>query len=288
MDKRGRYGQRMDHAWSAQQLREFQDLIDALRRLASYQESEYLTEDEAAEYDALIESHGSHRDVVDRLVSFDPIMRELMDAARPGLGEYAEPPSGGWSSSDSEYWHQHVRERVLRAIGIHELGEEARRRMRADSPDLVADQFHPWVWEAAAPLWYAGSRQEAVHAAARSVNARMQQKRGHHDKSDAALCREFFSLDPPAPGRPRLRFPGSRTDHTWRSRQQGAMDFGAGCFEGIRNPAAHEHWLELSEQVALEQLAAFSLLARWIDGCTVESVTSATSPAMTGSAGASQ
>jgi Protein of unknown function (Hypoth_ymh) len=103
------------------------------------------------------------------------------------------------------------------------------------------------------------------------VNARMQQKRGHHDKSDAGLCREFFSLDKPAPGRPRLRFGGyTRTDMTWRSRQQGAMEFGAGCFEGIRNPAAHEHGLVLSEQVALEQLAAFSLLARWIDECEVE------------------
>ena len=48
------------------------------------------------------------------------------------------------------------------------------------------------------------------------------------------------------------------------------MDFGAGCFEGIRNPAAHEHGLQFPEQVALEQLAAFSLLARWVDDCTVE------------------
>jgi hypothetical protein len=48
------------------------------------------------------------------------------------------------------------------------------------------------------------------------------------------------------------------------------MQFGAGCFEGIRNPAAHEHDLVLSEQLALEQLAAFSLLARWVDECEVE------------------
>jgi hypothetical protein len=55
-----------------------------------------------------------------------------------------------------------------------------------------------------------------------------------------------------------------------RSRQQGALDFGAGCFAAIRNPAAHEHALEPGDQVALEQLAALSLLARWIDECTVE------------------
>jgi hypothetical protein len=48
------------------------------------------------------------------------------------------------------------------------------------------------------------------------------------------------------------------------------MDFGAGCFEGIRNPAAHEDRLDLTDQVALEQLAAFSLLARWIDECKLE------------------
>lgn len=263
----------MDHAWAAQQLREFRDVIDVLYRLDSYIQSDQLEDEQAAECDALTESYGSYRDIVDRLVSLDPIMRDLMEAAQPGLGNYVEPSDGGWSYDDDEYWWKIVRPHTLRAIGIHEFGEEARRRMRPDSPDLAADQLHPWVWEAAAPLWYAGSRPAAVHAAARSVNARMQQKRGHHNKSDAALCREFFSLDESAPGRPRLRFRGyTRTAETWRSRQQGAMDFGAGCFEGIRNPVAHEHGLDLSEQVALEQLAAFSLLARWIDECAVETV----------------
>jgi hypothetical protein len=168
-----------------------------------------------------------------------------------------------------DYWDLNVKPWALRAIGVHELGAEARERMRPDSPDLPADRLHPWVWEAAAPLWEAGSTQEAVHAAARSVNARLQQKLGRRDRADASLCREAFSLNEPAPGRPRLRFPGDRTSDTWRSRQQGAMDFGAGCFEGIRNPVAHEHDLDLPEQIALEQLAAFSVLARWIDECEV-------------------
>lgn len=262
----------MDHAWATQQLREFQEIIDDFYLFSSYYgENEYVHDDQmTAAIDSLIEKHGSQLDVRDRLISLNPVMRNLMNAAQAGLGDYLEPPDSGWTY-DGEYWREIVKSHVLRAMGIHEFGEEARRRMRPDSPDLTADQFHPWVWEAAAPLWYAGSRQEAVHAAARSVNARMQQKRGHHDKSDAALCREFFSLDKPAPGRPRLRFRGyTRTDLTWRSRQQGVMEFGAGCFEGIRNPAAHEHGLILSEQVSLEQLAAFSLLARWIDECEVE------------------
>lgn len=108
-------------------------------------------------------------------------------------------------------------------------------------------------------------------AAARSVNARLQQKLGRHDASESSLVREAFSHSTPSPGHPRLRLLGDdRTSLAWRSRQNGAMDLGAGCFEGIRNPAAHEDALVLTEQVALEQLAAFSLLARWIDECTVE------------------
>lgn len=260
----------MDHVWATQQLKEFQKNIDDFYRLFTYETSEFVSDQESAVHDSLIEEHGSLQSVRDRLIALNPVMRSLINAAQPGLGDYFEPPDEGWSY-DGSYWREIVKPRVLRAMGIHEFGEEVRHRMQPDSPDLTAAQFHPWVWEAAAPLWYAGSKQEAVHAAARSVNARMQQKRGHHDKSDAALCREFFSLDPPLPGRPRLRFSRySASDSTRRSMQQGAMEFGAGCFEAIRNPAAHKHALVLSEQVALEQLAAFSLLARWIDECEVE------------------
>jgi hypothetical protein len=104
------------------------------------------------------------------------------------------------------------------------------------------------------------------------VNARLRQKLGRHDVSETDLCRQAFTRKDPEPGRPRLRFPGDRSTDTWASRQEGAMNFGAGCYMGIRNPAVHEDGLDLPEQVALEQLAAFSVLARWIDECTVESV----------------
>jgi hypothetical protein len=262
----------MDRAWAAEQLQKFRNLIDVLARLASLLEAQHLTPEQAAAIDALTASHGSYGDIVDRLVSLEPVMRDLMEAAQPGLGNYADAPDGGSPTQDSMYWSGFLRNQVLRAIGIYELGEEARRRMQPDSPDLAADQLHPWVWEAASPMWDAGSTQAAVLAAAQSVNARLQQKLGRHDASDAALCRESFSRNDPVPGQPRLRFPGDRASDTWRSRQNGGVQFGAGCFEGLRNPAAHEHELQVPEQVALEQLAAFSVLARWVDECTVETV----------------
>ena len=49
------------------------------------------------------------------------------------------------------------------------------------------------------------------------------------------------------------------------------MYLGMGCAQGIRNPQAHPSD-DISEQEALEQLAALSVLARWVDKCRVVSV----------------
>jgi len=57
---------------------------------------------------------------------------------------------------------------------------------------------------------------------------------------------------------------------TYKSVQRGAMTFAEGVFAGIRNPLSHEAEHELSEQEALEYLAALSVLARWVDGSEVE------------------
>ncbi|MFE2567778.1 TIGR02391 family protein [Streptomyces mirabilis] len=56
---------------------------------------------------------------------------------------------------------------------------------------------------------------------------------------------------------------------TFRSVHRGAMALAEGCYAAIRNPNSHEDGLpELPEHEALEQLAAFSLLARWVDAAT--------------------
>jgi len=103
----------------------------------------------------------------------------------------------------------------------------------------------------------------ASESPGRSVNARMQQKRGHHDKSDTALCREFFSLDKPEPGHrvfgsagtPALTRHGvADSKGRWTSARDASRAFGT--------PPRTSMGLNLSEQMALEQLAAFSLLAR--------------------------
>lgn len=55
------------------------------------------------------------------------------------------------------------------------------------------------------------------------------------------------------------------------SLHEGVGAFARGCFMAIRNPGSHSDEVDdLDEYKALEQLAAFSLLARWIDDATLD------------------
>jgi hypothetical protein len=142
------------------------------------------------------------------------------------------------------------------------------------SPKLAGSALHDLVWRAASAQWSTGHRHEAVLAAAKAVNSRLQTKLRRRDISDTQLVLEAFSEKDPEPGRPRLRFPMVEDDQTRDSMTQGVSHFGAGCFQAIRNPVGHlpneEH--DLTEQGALERLAALSLFAGWIDQAVLATV----------------
>ncbi|MES5819046.1 TIGR02391 family protein [Streptomyces sp. RG80] len=164
---------------------------------------------------------------------------------------------------------QHVaRNQVRRALGMLDDMDEWATRLTPDAPALSADQFHPWVWDAARTLWESAHYRAAVHAAATSINAHLQTKVGRRDLADAKLVQEALSDKPPEPGKPRLRIPGDQTDPGVLTRQRGALQLGQGAYFALRNPAAHETG-DLGEQEALEQLATFSVVARLIDQCQV-------------------
>ncbi|MCC4319024.1 TIGR02391 family protein [Streptomyces malaysiensis] len=158
---------------------------------------------------------------------------------------------------------------VRRGIGILADMDEWKTRLAPDSPSLPADRLHPWVWDAARTFWESAHYRAAVPAAATSINAHLQNKLGRRDLSDAKLVQEAFSDKAPETGKPRLRIPGAQTDPGVQTRQRGALQLGQGAFFALRNPAAHETG-DLAEQDALEQLATFSVVARLIDQCQVE------------------
>jgi uncharacterized protein (TIGR02391 family) len=140
------------------------------------------------------------------------------------------------------------------------------------SPSGSPDRMHPKVWQAASPQWAAGHRQDAILEAAKAVNSILQSKIDRTDVSGVKLVQEAFSSNPAVAGKPRLRYPTIPDRETRESKTQGALSFGIGCFQAIRNPAGHvpsdQH--DLTEQAAMEQLSAWSLLARWIDEAEVD------------------
>jgi uncharacterized protein (TIGR02391 family) len=142
-----------------------------------------------------------------------------------------------------------------------------------ESPRLSAGAMHPLIWRAASAQWATGHRHEAVLAATKAVNSRVQERVDRRDISEVKLVREAFSEKAPEAGKPRLRFTHIGDEQTRESMRQGVMGFGTGCFQAIRNPVGHlpNELHELDEQTALERLAALSLLLRWIDEAEIVS-----------------
>ena len=128
--------------------------------------------------------------------------------------------------------------------------------------------MHRWVWEGGRSLWQSRHFGEAVEAAAKKLNAETQNKIGRRDVSESDLFNQAFSDDPPQPGKPRLRLPSDDDGRTAKSMRRGIRAFADGCFAAVRNPIAHDG-AELSETIALEQLAALSMLARWVDSAVL-------------------
>jgi uncharacterized protein (TIGR02391 family) len=199
---------------------------------------------------------------------------ELSETVRPILQRlYPEWQSENPTSNIDEFASERDASKRLLAR-IERLAEVESRLGGADpSPRITAASLHPLIWKAASAQWSTGHRHEAVLAAAKGVNSHLQTKIGRRDVSEVDLVRQAFSDKDPEPGKARLRFTQIPDEQTRSSMRQGAMDFGAGCFSAIRNPVGHRpnDEIELTEQSALERLAALSLLARWIDEAEVES-----------------
>ncbi|GAA2393464.1 TIGR02391 family protein [Gordonia cholesterolivorans] len=166
-------------------------------------------------------------------------------------------------------WGAH-REAAVRARAQLVRKQEIEENLGENAPELSAAELHPWIWEGAKSLWQSGHYREAVGGAIRKINAETQNKVGRRDLSETKLFQESFSEKVAEPGKKRLRRMQPDGSDTYKSVQRGAMALAEGVFAGIRNPLSHEVDQELSEQEALEYLAALSVLARWVDQSDVE------------------
>ena len=192
----------------------------------------------------------------------EQIARELDPESVQHLG-------GTWSNLGQRWTLGGAITATDRLIGILEKREEYERIFGAEGPKLAGSQLHSWVWDAAATLWDDGHYEPAVHEAVKAVELRTQLKLDRRNLDGKDLYSKAFSSDDPQPGAPRLRFPDidkAEQPKRWTSAHEGAMFLGMGCAQGIRNPQAHPSE-NITEQEALEQLAALSVLARWVDEC---------------------
>lgn len=170
-------------------------------------------------------------------------------------------------------WTQR-KEFCVRAMEELRMQDEFEENLGENSPILNAAQLHPWVWDAAKPLWISGHFAEAVRAASVVVNARTQEKLSRRNIAETDLFAQAFTTDAPKEGASRLRLMDNDGSKTYQSLHQGVAAFARGCYAAIRNPISHEVQEEFTEYEALEQLAAFSILAKWVDRARVEAAAS--------------
>jgi len=188
------------------------------------------------------------------------IAEKIMDRVTPGWRR-------SFLNLPDPLWEAH-RACAVRALVEIRNADEISRGLGEDVPALKVSAMHSWVWESASSLWQSGHYAEAVRAATVKLNAELQNKVGRRDVSETTLVQQCFSDDPPKDGSPRLRLAGDDGGKTAKSVRRGVVALGEAVFGSIRNPASHDPLVEISEQIALEQLAAVSLLARWLDGAS--------------------
>jgi hypothetical protein len=192
------------------------------------------------------------------------IVQQIVDQVVPGHGPKVAPQGSlAWE------WHGGL-DALRQAIGVLRGREILERALGPAGPRLSASHLHPWMWQAAATLWDDGHFRSAVQTAATVIDAQLQAKLDLYKTSGTDLVTRAFSPTAPNSGESRLRidrFPAGSPYYT--DAHQGAMHFGQGCMMAIRNIVTHLPD-ELDEQGALEQLAALSVLARWIDEARVE------------------
>jgi hypothetical protein len=148
----------------------------------------------------------------------------------------------------------------------------------SDLPAFSPAQLHPVVWSASAVHWTVHQYRVAVREAAEGLTIHWKNKLEREDVDDTVFWQQTLSAGPPTPERPKLVWIGADDSKTTKSMRGGIeplakalTGLATGLNLTVRNVATHTRD-ELSEQEAMERLAAYSYLARLLDACEVRRV----------------
>lgn len=153
--------------------------------------------------------------------------------------------------------------------------DEAEATAESDIPAFAPAQLHPVIWSSAAAHWTVHQRRVAVREAAEGLTIHWKERLGRGDVDDTVFWQQSLSPGEPEPGKPKITWRGDPDDKTSKSMRGGleplakALNaFATGLNLTVRNVTTHSR-VELSEQEAMERLAAYSYLARLLDECEV-------------------
>lgn len=152
---------------------------------------------------------------------------------------------------------------------------DAEAERTSDLPAFSPALMHPVVWAGAAAHWTSHQYRVAVREAAEGLTVHWKQRLGRSDVDDTPFWQQTLAAGDPEPGRPKLRWPGAKDDKTTKSMRGGLEplakslnNLATGLNLTVRNVTTHTRD-ELSEQEAMERLAAYSYLARLLDRCEI-------------------
>jgi hypothetical protein len=152
---------------------------------------------------------------------------------------------------------------------------EAEATASSEVPAFAPARMHPIVWTAAATHWTTHQFRVAVREAAEALNIEWKARLRRHDVDDTSFWQQTLSAGVPKPGAPKLVWPGDPEAKTTKSMRGGLAplagalnQLATGLNLTVRNVTTHSRD-ELSEQEAMERLAAYSYFARLLDQCEV-------------------
>lgn len=195
-----------------------------------------------------------------------------------GLG--ALDPIANWSMMSSPkalVSPQDVRSTAASVKGrLATMIAEAEAAEETSVPGFAPSELHPLIWSAAAAHWTTHQYRVAVREAAEALTVDWKAKLGRNDVDDTVFWQQTLSVGDATPERPKLVWPGEPGDKTVRSMRGGLEplakalnNLATGLNLTVRNVTTHTRH-ELSEQHALERLAAYSYLARLLDECQID------------------
>jgi hypothetical protein len=145
-----------------------------------------------------------------------PTVREIVKLLAPDLVERIKPPSHMLGASGAGAAAE-------QALGILRDQDEWKANLAPDAPSLVADQFHPTVWNAASAIWDTGSYRIAVLQSAVSLSTHVAAK-AISGLAERELVNEVFAPADPCRARRGFTSRGTR-----RARPGGRARMGCTC-----------------------------------------------------------